>query len=222
MTPTSPTRCAPAGRSCAARSASWPARHRQFSTSARASRPWATFTRSPSHQPEARSSTSNRPCRRTHAGRSWQGNDLTAVIQADVRDPHHVPTGRSHRPHRLHAAVRGVARRCRPLRARRGPSRQDPRGARDAIAPGSYLVISHSTFEDQPRRCWRRRAVREDATAITLRSRAEIAALLGDFEVLDQAPYNAVVAARSTLRLRRPSGTLRRLRRSVVSLPQTG
>ena len=57
---------------------------------------------------------------------------------------------------------------------------------RAAAAPGSYLVISHSTFEDQPQRDARgAAALRADRTEITLRSRAQVTGFFGDWTLLE-------------------------------------
>ena len=53
-------------------------------------------------------------------------------------------------------------------------------------APGSYLVISHSTFEDQPQEMLdAQRLSARTATEITLRSRAEITGFFGDWTILE-------------------------------------
>ncbi|TDB80090.1 SAM-dependent methyltransferase [Micromonospora sp. KC721] len=57
---------------------------------------------------------------------------------------------------------------------------------RAAAAPGSFLVISHSTYEDQPQEMLdaQRLSARTD-TEITLRSRAEITGFFGDWTILE-------------------------------------
>ncbi|HEX5543737.1 MAG TPA: SAM-dependent methyltransferase, partial [Micromonospora sp.] len=57
---------------------------------------------------------------------------------------------------------------------------------RAAAAPGSFLVISHSTFEDQPQEMLdAQRLSSRTATEINLRSRAEISSFFGDFTILE-------------------------------------
>nr|MDT0661414.1 SAM-dependent methyltransferase [Micromonospora sp. DSM 115978] len=57
---------------------------------------------------------------------------------------------------------------------------------RAATAPGSHLVLSHSTFEDQPPEMLEaQRLSKRTGTEITLRSRAQIAAFLGDFTIVE-------------------------------------
>ncbi|MEV0152235.1 SAM-dependent methyltransferase [Micromonospora sp. NPDC050686] len=57
---------------------------------------------------------------------------------------------------------------------------------RAAAAPGSHLVISHSTYEDQPREMLdAQRLSARTATEITLRSRAEITGYFGDWTILE-------------------------------------
>lgn len=57
---------------------------------------------------------------------------------------------------------------------------------RAAAAPGSFLVVSHSTFEDQPQEMLdAQRLSARTATEITLRSRAEITGFFGDWTILE-------------------------------------
>ena len=57
---------------------------------------------------------------------------------------------------------------------------------RAATVPGSYLVISHSTYEDQPPEMLdAQRLSARTSTEITLRSRAEITGFFGDFTIVD-------------------------------------
>ncbi|MFE9690509.1 SAM-dependent methyltransferase [Micromonospora sp. NPDC005806] len=57
---------------------------------------------------------------------------------------------------------------------------------RSVAAPGSYLVISHSTFEDQPQEMLdAQRLSARTATEITLRSLAEITGYFGDWTILE-------------------------------------
>lgn len=57
---------------------------------------------------------------------------------------------------------------------------------RAALAPGSHLLISHSTYEDQPPEMLdAQRLSARTATEITLRSRAQITAFFGDFTIVE-------------------------------------
>ncbi|MDG4829644.1 SAM-dependent methyltransferase [Solwaraspora sp. WMMD1047] len=57
---------------------------------------------------------------------------------------------------------------------------------RAATVPGSYLVISHSTFEDQPPEMLAaQRLSKRTATEITLRSKVQIADYFGDFTIVE-------------------------------------
>ena len=56
---------------------------------------------------------------------------------------------------------------------------------RTALAAGSYLVVSHATFEGQPDQAGPHVALyRQTATPMTMRSRADIAALFAGFELV--------------------------------------
>ncbi|WP_091085211.1 SAM-dependent methyltransferase [Micromonospora nigra] len=122
-----------------------------------------------------------------HSRELLAGNDLTGVIHGDLRDPERIlaqarrldlldfdrPVGIL-----LAGVVHFVADADRPgdilatLRA--------------AAAPGSFLVISHSTFEDQPQEMLdaQRLSARTD-TEISLRSRAEVTSFFGDWTLLE-------------------------------------
>lgn len=57
---------------------------------------------------------------------------------------------------------------------------------RDALAPGSHLVVSHATQEGQPDRADGHQALyRRTGTPMTMRSRSEIAALFDGFELVE-------------------------------------
>jgi SAM-dependent methyltransferase len=57
---------------------------------------------------------------------------------------------------------------------------------RDALVPGSYLLISHATLDGQPPELLEaQRLSGRTATELTLRTRADIAAYFGSFEVVE-------------------------------------
>lgn len=70
------------------------------------------------------------------------------------------------------------------------PDRDDPTavvaGYRRAIAPGSYLVICHATAEGQGQRATTHRDLyARTPTPMTMRSRAEVAALMAGFDLVE-------------------------------------
>jgi hypothetical protein len=70
------------------------------------------------------------------------------------------------------------------------PDADDPAaiiaGYRDAMAPGSFLVVSHATHEGQPQRADEHQQLyQRTATPMSMRSRAELQALLDGFDVVD-------------------------------------
>ena len=57
---------------------------------------------------------------------------------------------------------------------------------RDALAPGSYLLISHATRDGQPPELMAaQRLTGRTAVELTLRTRAEVAAYFGSFELVE-------------------------------------
>ncbi len=57
---------------------------------------------------------------------------------------------------------------------------------RDALAPGSYLLISHATFDGQPPELMEaQRLTGRTAVELTLRTHADIAAYFGSFELVE-------------------------------------
>ncbi|MEU6202636.1 SAM-dependent methyltransferase [Micromonospora musae] len=120
-----------------------------------------------------------------HSRELLAGNELTTVVHADLREPE-----------RILAEAGGLLDLGRPVGILLAgvvhfvPDADRPADLlatlRAAAAPGSHLVISHSTFEDQPQEMLdaQRLSARTD-TEITLRSRAEITGLFGDWTLLD-------------------------------------
>ncbi|MEU4675934.1 SAM-dependent methyltransferase [Micromonospora sp. NPDC023737] len=120
-----------------------------------------------------------------HSRELLAGNELTTVLHADLREPERILT-----------EARGLLDLGRPVGILLGgvvhfiPDADHPAELlatlRAAAAPGSHLVISHSTFEDQPQEMLdaQRLSARTD-TEITLRSRAEITGFFGDWTLLE-------------------------------------
>jgi SAM-dependent methyltransferase len=122
-----------------------------------------------------------------HSRSILESNEEAAVIQADLRDPEHI----------LDEAVRtGLLDFDRPLGVLLAgvvhfiPDADRPdqilKILRDAVPEGSHLVISHSTYEDQPVEMLEaQKLLAKTATEVTLRSRAQIADFFADFELLE-------------------------------------
>ncbi|MEU8298282.1 SAM-dependent methyltransferase [Micromonospora sp. NPDC048909] len=120
-----------------------------------------------------------------HSRELLAGNDLTTVVHADLREPE-----------RILDEARGLLDFGRPVGILLAgvvhfvPDADRPgeilATLRAAAAPGSYLVISHSTFEDQPQEMLdaQRLSARTD-TEISLRSRAEITGFFGGWTLLE-------------------------------------
>ncbi|WP_089254677.1 SAM-dependent methyltransferase [Asanoa hainanensis] len=122
-----------------------------------------------------------------HSRSILEDNPLTAVIQADVRDPAHIlsearETGLLDFTKPIGVLLAGIVHFV--------PDSDDPdrlmAALRDAVPPGSYLVISHSTYEDQPQEMLdAQKLSARTATEITLRSKAQVSAYFGDWELLE-------------------------------------
>ncbi|ROO58779.1 S-adenosyl methyltransferase [Micromonospora sp. Llam0] len=122
-----------------------------------------------------------------HSRSILAGVGQAAVLQADLREPEAICA---------QAAATGLIDFTRPVGvllagvAHFLPDADDPQGVlrrlRATAAVGSYLVISHATYEDQPPEVLaaQRLSARTD-TEITLRSRAEVTAMFGDFTIVD-------------------------------------
>jgi SAM-dependent methyltransferase len=122
-----------------------------------------------------------------HSRELLAGNDLTGVIHADLREPQRILA---------EARALNLLDLDRPVGILLAgvvhfiPDADRPgdilAALRDAAAPGSHLVISHSTFEDQPQEMLdAQRLSARTATEITLRSRAEITGFFGDWTLLE-------------------------------------
>jgi S-adenosyl methyltransferase len=110
----------------------------------------------------------------------------TAVVQADVRDPESILA---------HPDVTRTLDLGRPVGILMVAllhfvsDEDDPHGFiarfRNAVAPGSYLVLSHGAADHGPTSEQIRRLYQETKTPITLRSRAEVEGLLEGFDLVD-------------------------------------
>ncbi|MEH1013843.1 SAM-dependent methyltransferase [Micromonospora sp. CPCC 206060] len=122
-----------------------------------------------------------------HSRELLAGNDLATVIHADLREPERILA---------EATASGLLDLSRPVGILLAgvvhfiPDTDRPGDVlatlRAAAVPGSFLVISHSTYEDQPPEMLdaQRLSARTD-TEITLRSRAEITGFFGDWTLLE-------------------------------------
>ena len=122
-----------------------------------------------------------------HSHELLAGNERATAVLADLREPKLILD---------HARSSGLIDFDRPLGILLAgvvhfvPDADRPADIlatlRAAAAPGSYLVISHSTFEDQPQEMLdAQRLSARTATEITLRSRAEITGFFGDWTILE-------------------------------------
>lgn len=122
-----------------------------------------------------------------HSRELLAGNDRATAIRADLREPKLILD---------QARASGLIDFDRPLGILLAgvvhfiPDVDRPADIlatlRAAAAPGSYLVISHSTYEDQPQEMLDAQQLSaRTATEITLRSRAEITSYFGDWTILE-------------------------------------
>lgn len=126
----------------------------------------------------------NDPVAVEHSRAILTGNPHTVVLEADLRDPDSILGDRElarmldlSQPVAvlMVAVLHFVPEEAHPaaLVAR----------FRDAIVPGSFLVLSHASTDGQPERTAEHRGLyQRTATPMTMRTRAEIAALFGGFE----------------------------------------
>jgi SAM-dependent methyltransferase len=122
-----------------------------------------------------------------HSQAILAGNDRVAVLHADVREPEEIladpqllklldlskPVG---------ILLAGIMHFVH--------DEDDPPGVvgrlRDAVVPGSYMVISHVTYEDQPPEVLEAQKLSgRTATEIVLRSKAQILEQFGGFTLID-------------------------------------
>ena len=185
--------CRPTGRSCAGPCATSPTRASgSSSTSARASRRWATCTRWPSSAAPARGSSTS-----TSTRSRWP---TAATILAGNEQRRGHPGGPAQRRSAIlaHPEVRGLLDFDQPVAVLMVavlhfvPDADDRPASccarlRDALAPGSYLVLSHGTEDGAARRRRRggRDVYRRTTTPMSIRNRAELTALFDGFELVD-------------------------------------
>ncbi|WP_309112554.1 SAM-dependent methyltransferase [Saccharothrix sp.] len=123
----------------------------------------------------------------THSRMILGDDPLTRVVQADLRRPDLLldrPEVRSLLDFDQPVAVMMVAV------LHFVPDTDEPAkvlaGYRDAMAPGSFLVLSHATHEGRPDKADEHRELyRRTATPMTMRSKAEVRGLLDGFDVVD-------------------------------------
>jgi hypothetical protein len=128
----------------------------------------------------------NDPIVLTHARALLPAAETTAVVQADVREPESVlshPTVRARIDFGLPVAVLMVA----VLQFATDTETEKAVSAfREAIVPGSYLIVSHTTTEGHPevgeqaRRAWN-----DTETKIQSRTRAQVQALFDGFDLIE-------------------------------------
>jgi len=122
-----------------------------------------------------------------HSRSILAGNEYAGVIHADLREPDRILA---------EAQQLGLIDLGRPVAILLAgvvhfiPDADRPAEIlatlRAATVPGSYLVISHSTYEDQPPEMLdAQRLSARTSTEITLRSRAEVTGFFGDFTIVD-------------------------------------
>jgi hypothetical protein len=122
-----------------------------------------------------------------HSRALLAGNDRAAVVQADVRHPDRI----------LHNdRARGLLHLDQPLGVlmvailHAIPDADDPAGLvgrfRDAVAPGSYLVIGHGTGDSRPDEAAKIRELSlRTPTPLTQRSHQEISRFFAGFDLVD-------------------------------------
>jgi hypothetical protein len=128
----------------------------------------------------------NDPVAVEHARAILAGNDLTAVVQADLRDPDSVladPTVRSRLDLSRPTAVLMVAV------LHFIPDADDPAGLvsrfRDAIPAGSYLALSHATAGEQADRAAEHRGLyQRTATPMTMRTSDQVERFFAGWELV--------------------------------------
>jgi len=122
-----------------------------------------------------------------HSRAILAGDDRIGVVQEDLRRPEHILS---------HPEVRRRLDFDRPMAVllvtmlHLIADEDDPAGIvarlRDAIAPGSYLVISHATPENRPRTVTKGvQMLQSGGIAATLRTREQVERLFAGFEIVE-------------------------------------
>ncbi len=122
-----------------------------------------------------------------HSEAILQGQPDVAVVQADIREPEYILG---------HAAVTRLIDFSKPVGVLLvavihfvddAAARQVVDAFRDAIAPGSYLVLSHVTYEGPPPEAVEQaqRIYANSTNPIIFRSHAHIESFLGGFEIVE-------------------------------------
>jgi hypothetical protein len=129
----------------------------------------------------------NDPVAVEHAQAILAGDDRTAVVQADMRDPDAVLSD---------PAVQGLLDLSRPVAVLMVavlhfvPDEDDPAGLvarfRDAVPAGSYLALSHATAGEQADRAAEHRGLyQRTATPMTMRTRDQVVRLFDGWELAE-------------------------------------
>jgi SAM-dependent methyltransferase len=127
----------------------------------------------------------NDPIVHTYANALLASDQTTSIVLADLRDPGHVLA---------HPGVTGLIDFNRPVALILAAvvhfltDAEDPAGIiaafRDALAPGSFLVLSHATGDFRPGPAREAAAVYDQATSpVTLRTRNEVTALFDGWDL---------------------------------------
>jgi S-adenosyl methyltransferase len=129
----------------------------------------------------------NDPVAVEHSRAILGGNEQTAVVPADLREPERVLGSPALR--RLLDLTEPVALLMVAV-LHFVPDEAEPAGLvrrfRDAVAPGSYLVISHASSDGQPVLTQSHRDLyRRTATPMTMRTREQIAAFFDGYDLLE-------------------------------------
>jgi hypothetical protein len=122
-----------------------------------------------------------------HSRAILAGNDQVGVVQADVRQPEQILG---------HPEVRGLLDFDQPMAVlllamlHLVPDEDDPAGIvgrlRDAIVPGSYLVISHGTAEGRPREVAEgMQTLQRSGVQLHVRTREQVVRLFAGFELVE-------------------------------------
>jgi len=123
-----------------------------------------------------------------HSKAILAGNENAAIIDADLRDPEKIL---AHETTRRLIDFSEPAGLLLMVVLHFIADAEDPwrivAALRDALAPGSYLVLGHATYEGRPAVAHATEKVYNSsvATALHLRSRAEIMAFFDGFELVD-------------------------------------